>query len=158
MTRREAVLAAVLFALLAAAPLVASNTMLNFLMTALIVALAAQGWNLLGGFCGQFSFGHAAFFGAGAYTAAVLQLRYGLNAWVACLCGLLAGAAVAWVIGALALNTSPASIVTKSPFAFSTLLSRGEGALLSRSWILVGLRGPSSPSQTSPIESSSRSL
>lgn len=101
MTRRETILTVVLFALLAAAPLAASNTMLNFLMTALIVALAAQGWNLLGGFGGQFSFGHAAFFGAGAYTAAVLQLRYGINAWVACLCGLLAGAAMAWVIGAL---------------------------------------------------------
>ena len=102
MTRRETVLAVLLFALLAAVPLFASNTVLNFLMTALIVALAAQGWNLLGGFGGQFSFGHAAFFGAGAYTAAVLQLRYGVNAWPACLCGVAAGAAIAWVIGALA--------------------------------------------------------
>lgn len=102
MTRREAVLAGLLFALLAAVPLFASNTVLNFLMTALIVALAAQGWNLLGGFGGQFSFGHAAFFGTGAYTAAVLQLRYGVNAWPACLCGVAAGAAIAWVIGALA--------------------------------------------------------
>ena len=102
MTRREAVLAGLLFALLAAVPLFASNTVLNFLMTALIVALAAQGWNLLGGFGGQFSFGHAAFFGSGAYTAAVLQLRYGVNAWPACLCGVAAGAAIAWVIGALA--------------------------------------------------------
>lgn len=87
--------------MLASVPLFAPNTVLNFLMTALIVALAAQGWNLLGGFGGQFSFGHAAFFGAGAYTGAVLQVRYGVNAWAACALGVCAGAALGWVIGAL---------------------------------------------------------
>lgn len=93
----------VLLALLAPVPLlVASNTMLNFLVTALIVALAAQGWNLLGGFGGQFSFGHAAFFGSGAYAAAMLQVRAGVNAWAAAALGILAGAAVGWIIGALA--------------------------------------------------------
>lgn len=102
MNRREAILAAALLAVLAAVPLMASNALLNFLMAALIVALAAQGWNLLAGFGGQFSFGHAAFFGTGAYADAVLQLRLGVNAWAACGCGVLAGAAVGWVIGALA--------------------------------------------------------
>ena len=56
--------------------------MLNFLVFALIIALAAQGWNILGGFGGQFSFGHAAFFGTGAYATAILQVRFGVNAWV----------------------------------------------------------------------------
>lgn len=102
MTRSEAILATVLLLALAAAPLLASNATLNFLMTALVVALAAQGWNLLAGFGGQFSFGHAAFFGAGAYADAVLQLRLGVNAWAACAFGVLAGAAVGWGIGALA--------------------------------------------------------
>lgn len=102
MSRREGVLAAVLLTLLVAAPLTASNVVLNFLMSALIVALAAQGWNLLAGFGGQFSFGHAAFFGTGAYAAAILQMRYGINAWAACLCGLLAGGLVGWIIGGLA--------------------------------------------------------
>ncbi len=101
MTRREAILAAALLLVLAAAPLFASNTLLNVLMAALVVALAAQGWNLLAS-GGQFSFGHAAFFGAGAYADAVLQLRLGVNAWAACACGVLAGAAVGWGIGALA--------------------------------------------------------
>ena len=40
---------------------VSANTVLNFIVFALIIALAAQGWNLLGGLAGQFSFGHAAF-------------------------------------------------------------------------------------------------
>ena len=90
-----------LAALLALAPLFASDAMLNFLVSTLIVALAAQGWNLLGGFGGQFSFGHAAFFGTGAYAAAILQAR-GVNAWAACALGVLAGAAAGWAIGAMA--------------------------------------------------------
>ena len=66
-----------------AAPSVQSNVMLNFLVVALITALAGQGWNILGGYGGQYSFGHAAFFGTGAYVTAVLQVRYGINAWLA---------------------------------------------------------------------------
>ena len=48
----------------------ASNTVLNAMVLALIIALAGQGWNILGGYGGQFSFGHAAFFGTGAYARA----------------------------------------------------------------------------------------
>ena len=56
-------------ALLAAVPLItASNVVLNFLVMALLIALVGQGWNLLGGYGGQYSFGHAAFFGTGAYA------------------------------------------------------------------------------------------
>ncbi len=51
-----------------------------------MIALAGQGWNILGGYGGQYSFGHAAFFGTGAYVTAILQVRYGVNAW-ARLCG-----------------------------------------------------------------------
>ena len=49
--------------------------------TALLIALVGQGWNVLGGYGGQYSFGHAAFFGTGAYVTAILQVRYGVNAW-----------------------------------------------------------------------------
>ena len=56
--------------------------MLNFLVVALLIALAGQGWNVLGGYGGQYSFGHAAFFGTGAYVTAILQVRYGVNAWL----------------------------------------------------------------------------
>jgi len=53
---------------------------LNFLVVALLIALVGQGWNVLGGYGGQYSFGHAAFFGTAAYTTGILQLRYGVNA------------------------------------------------------------------------------
>jgi branched-chain amino acid transport system permease protein len=94
--------AATLVLLLALVPLAASDETLNFLVGALIVALAAQGWNLLGGFGGQFSFGHAAFFGTGAYADAILQIKGGVNAWLACGLGVAAGALAGWIIGALA--------------------------------------------------------
>jgi branched-chain amino acid transport system permease protein len=67
----------------------------------LLIALAGQGWNLLGGYGGQYSFGHAAFFGTGAYVTAILQVRYGINAWVGLVIGIAAGALVGAVIGAL---------------------------------------------------------
>jgi len=89
-------------AVLAAVPLfVHSNAVLNFLVVAMMVALAGQGWNILGGYGGQYSFGHAAFFGTGAYTTAILQVRYGLNAWPAFALGIALGAAVGAFIGAL---------------------------------------------------------
>lgn len=103
MTRRDLVPIVVLIGLLALVPFAtSSNTMLNFLVTVMIVALAALGWNLLGGFGGQFSFGHAAFFGTGAYATALLQIRGGVNAWLACALGVVAGGAIGWVIGVLA--------------------------------------------------------
>ncbi|MGB9114563.1 branched-chain amino acid ABC transporter permease [Bradyrhizobium sp.] len=77
-----------------------SNVVLNFLVTALLLTLAGQGWNVLGGYGGQYSFGHAAFFGTGAYATAILQMRYGLNAWPAFALGVVAGAGVGAVIGA----------------------------------------------------------
>ncbi len=93
---------AIVLAALACVPLLtASNTVINFFVGTLIIALAAQGWNILAGLGGQLSFGHAAFYGTGAYLSAVLQLRYGVNAWVAAGCGIIAGAGVGAAIGAL---------------------------------------------------------
>jgi len=92
----------VVVALLATVPFVtASNVILNFLITTLLIALAGQGWNLLGGYGGQYSFGHAAFFGTAAYTTAILQVQYGINAWLGLIAGIFAGALVGAVIGAL---------------------------------------------------------
>ncbi len=91
-----------LIAALAVVPLLLpANTVLNFFVGALIVTLSAQGWNILGGLAGQLSFGHAAFYGTGAYVSAVLQQRYGVNAWAGAAAGIVAGAAVGGIIGAL---------------------------------------------------------
>jgi branched-chain amino acid transport system permease protein len=114
----------VIVAVLALVPFVtASNVVLNFLVVTLLIALAGQGWNLLGGYGGQYSFGHAAFFGTGAYVTAILQVHYGINAWFGLLIGIAAGALVGIVIGALSfrwgLRGSYFSLVT---LAFAEVL------------------------------------
>ncbi|MCA3421727.1 MAG: branched-chain amino acid ABC transporter permease [Roseomonas sp.] len=80
---------------------VTSNVVLNFLVFTLILAIAAQGWNLLGGYGGQYSFGHAAFFGMGAYVSAILQQRFGVNAYPAVAFGIAAAALLGYAIGAM---------------------------------------------------------
>src|SRR6185437_11503823 len=108
----------VVVAALAAVPLVvSSNVVLNFLVVALLIALAGQGWNILGGYGGQYSFGHAAFFGTGAYVTAVLQVRYGVNAWPAFAAGIASGAALGALIGALTFRSG----LRGSYFALVTL-------------------------------------
>ena len=105
-------------ALLATVPLISSsNVVLNFLVMALLIALAGQGWNLLGGYGGQYSFGHAAFFGTGAYVTAIVQMRYGVNAWLGFVIGIAAGALVGAVIGALSFRSG----LKGSYFALVTL-------------------------------------
>lgn len=80
---------------------VTSNVVLNFLVFTLILAIAAQGWNLLGGYGGQYSFGHAAFFGMGAYMSAILQQRFGVNAYPAVAFGIAAATLLGYAIGAM---------------------------------------------------------
>ena len=91
-----------LLLVLAATPLLLpSNALLNFGVGVLIAALAAQGWNIIGGLGGQLSFGHAAFYGTGAYCAALLQLRFGWNAFAAAGAGVVAGATLGAAVGAV---------------------------------------------------------
>ena len=80
---------------------VTSGFLLNLVVMTLYLALLGQAWNILGGFGGQFSFGHAVFFGTGAYAMAVLQVKLGLNAWAALPAALALGAAVGLLVGAL---------------------------------------------------------
>ncbi|MBS0536795.1 MAG: branched-chain amino acid ABC transporter permease [Proteobacteria bacterium] len=109
---------ALVIAVLTAVPLlVHSNVVLNFLVVALMIALAGQGWNILGGYGGQYSFGHAIFFGTGAYVTAILQVQYGINAWLAFGAGIVAGAAVGVVVGWLAFRAG----LRGSYFALVTL-------------------------------------
>jgi len=108
----------IVLAVLAVVPLLtASNVVLNFLTLALLIALVGQGWNVLGGYGGQYSFGHAAFFGTGAYVTAILQTRYGVNAWIGFAAGIAGGAVVGASIGALTFRSG----LKGSYFALVTL-------------------------------------
>lgn len=78
---------------LLALPLVATNQFyLHLAITVLMWTLLGAAWNLLGGFAGQVSFGHAAFFGIGAYTTMILYLKLDLAPWYGMALGGLAGA------------------------------------------------------------------
>lgn len=78
-----------------------SDFQLTFLTLALYSALLGQAWNVLGGFGGQYSFGHAVFFGVGAYAAAIAQTRFGINPWVGLAIAVALGALIGAAIGAL---------------------------------------------------------
>lgn len=117
---RDASIASILIviAALATVPLLtASNVVLNFLILALMIALVGQGWNVLGGYGGQYSFGHAAFFGTGAYVTAILQMRYGVDAWTGFALGIAGGALTGAAIGALTFRSG----LKGSYFALVTL-------------------------------------
>lgn len=64
---------------------------LNILIYTLLFAYLATAWNILGGFGGQHSIGHAIFLGIGAYTTTLLYVHLGISPWL----GLFAGAALA---------------------------------------------------------------
>lgn len=66
---------------------------LNFAILVLMAAQLGVAWNLLGGYAGQVSLGHAAFYGLGAYTSTMLLLNFGVNPWL----GMVAGGLVAAV-------------------------------------------------------------
>ncbi|GAA6742230.1 branched-chain amino acid ABC transporter permease [Thermus antranikianii] len=90
----------ILFAGLSFLPLFLDDYLRHLLITALVLALLALSWNILGGFAGQISFGHAAFFGLGAYGAGILA-KNGFNPWLA----LFLGSGIALLGGAIALPT-----------------------------------------------------
>ena len=91
---RRGVIAVVVVALVAALPLVVNSSFaLDILIRILLFAFIGTAWNLLGGYAKQFSLGHAAFFGLGAYTSSLLEVNYGVSPWL----GMLAGGGVALV-------------------------------------------------------------
>ena len=57
----------------------------------LLFAFIGVAWNLLGGYAKQLSLGHAAYFGLGAYTSTLLQIKFGISPWI----GIIAGGIVA---------------------------------------------------------------
>jgi branched-chain amino acid transport system permease protein len=100
--RRTAFTLALTGLVLAAAPLVLqADFQLTFLTLALYTTLLGAAWNLLGGFGGQYSFGHAVFFGTGAYASAILQVHAGVPAWVGLPAGIALGALTGAALGAV---------------------------------------------------------
>jgi len=94
---RGLALLALLLVVLVAAPWVANDYLLTVLITILYFAYTGQAWNVMMGFAGQLSLGHAIYVGLGAYTTAALYVHFGIGPWL----GLPAAIAIAVACGAL---------------------------------------------------------
>ena len=116
-------------------PLVfSSNFAINFGILVLFFALIGQSWNIAGGFAGQLSFGHAAFFGIGAYCSTILQLRFGVNPWLGLPASVLAGALAGGLIALLSFRAG----LKGSYFALITLAFAEAFRIVANSLAITG--------------------
>lgn len=80
-------------------PAFAANSFrMHIMVLIMLFASMAQAWNIIGGYCGQVSFGHSVFFGIGAYGAGMAVVTYGGTPWLGILIGMVIAAAVAVII------------------------------------------------------------
>ena len=98
----------------------------------LVNAMLGMGWNVVGGWAGQFDFGPQVFFGVGAYTAALLYVKLGVDAWI----GLLAAVVVAAVI--CAVLTYPLTRLRGHYFAIATVAIWMIAQPIGATWEFIG--------------------
>jgi len=110
MSGRGAVLLTLLFAALLAAPWIVNDYLLTVLIIILYFAYAGQAWNIMMGFAGQLSLGHAIYLGLGGYVAAMLFTLYGVAPWLGLLAAIPVAAACGAVIGFLAFRFRVAGV------------------------------------------------
>ncbi|MEJ0077685.1 MAG: branched-chain amino acid ABC transporter permease [Alphaproteobacteria bacterium] len=96
-SKRGLALLALLLAALIVVPHFVNDYLLTILILILYFAYAGQAWNIMMGFAGQLSLGHAIYVGLGAYTAAALYVHFGIGPWI----GLLVAVPVAMICGAV---------------------------------------------------------
>lgn len=101
-SRRGLVLLALLLVALLAAPWLANDYLLTVLIIILYFAYTGQAWNVMMGFAGQLSLGHALYVGLGAYTTAALYVHFGIGPWVGLPAAIAIAAAAGAIIGFLA--------------------------------------------------------
>lgn len=88
-------------AVLLVLPLVLGDYLLHLLILIFLFAYLGQAWNILGGYAGQLSLGHAAYFGLGAFVSSALFSYWDVSPWIGLLCGGLVSAAVGLFTGYL---------------------------------------------------------
>src|SRR5262245_12532262 len=99
---RAAVLLGILFLLMLALPHFVGAYALSIATLILYFAYTGQAWNVMMGFAGQLSLGHALYVGVGAYTAGALFFHYGIGPWAGLWLAILFCVALGLVIGFLA--------------------------------------------------------
>ena len=104
------------------------------LIMILLFTIMGQGWNVLGGYAGQFSFGHALFFGLGAYTSSLLFARAGISPWIGLVAAMGVSVAVGLFIGYLSFRYG-----LSGPFFALIMLAFAEiFHMLAMSWEFCG--------------------
>ena len=135
MTNRQMQLVVLAVATLAFAilPKVVSDVyMLNVLVLTLMYAALSQSWNILGGYCGQISLGHALYFGVGAYATSVFYASFGVSPWFGAIAGGAISAVLALILG------YPCFRLKGHYFSIATIVIAEIGLLLVHNWDAVG--------------------
>jgi branched-chain amino acid transport system permease protein len=88
-------LAGAILSLLCLLPIFMGSYYTHILILILLYAYLGSCWNILGGYGGQFSFGHAIFLGLGAYTSTILYVKFGISPWI----GMLLGGFLSMIVG-----------------------------------------------------------
>src|SRR6266705_1669225 len=128
--RMSRMVGAAALAVVAAAPFWLANPYyLHVLIMAGIFAVLALSLNLLLGYTGQLSLGHAAFFGIGAYASGLLTVKLEWSPWLGLLAAATLPAATGWIIGRLALKLRGAY------FVLLTISFVGVVSLVSVNWM-----------------------
>lgn len=134
-TRSAPILLAAFFLVGVVLPLIVRSPYLqDLVILTLLNAYLALSWNMLSGLAGQFSFGHAAFYGLGAYTSTILFMRLGISPWI----GLLAGGAVAAAVGGTTGYISFRYGLKGAFFALVTFAVAGMFQVIATNWDFVG--------------------
>jgi branched-chain amino acid transport system permease protein len=109
-------------------------SILHIMIMIFLFSLMGQGWNVLGGYAGQFSFGHSVFFGLGAYVSSLLFVRLGLTPWIGMFASCGAGILLGLFIGFLSFRYG-----LKGPFFALIMLAFAEiFHMTATGWSAVG--------------------
>jgi len=142
MTRPRALIAAAGFVLCMLVPLVITQDyQLNVLFRVFLFAGLGLAWNLVGGYAGQLSLGHAAFFGIGGYGLALFHGKLGVPIWGALALGVVAAVLAALVIGQVAFRLR-GPYFALSTIAFAEVLRLSAKNLTSITGGDVGYQAP----------------
>jgi branched-chain amino acid transport system permease protein len=108
--RRGLVLLLLLLVAFLAAPFLVNDYLLTVLILILYFAYTGQAWNIMMGFAGQLSLGHALYVGLGAYATAALYFHYGISPWIGLPLALAVSALAGAIIGFLAFRFGVAGV------------------------------------------------
>jgi branched-chain amino acid transport system permease protein len=100
-----------------------SSYLLHVTILILFFAFLGSAWNIVSGYAGQFSFGHSAFFGVGAYASSLLYMKSGISPWIGMLVGGILAAGLGGFIGYLTFRYKlKGACFALATFAFSEML------------------------------------